>query len=424
MLIFPLLLLAGCSKMNEAVTLWRGDKIPYGTYYAFQNLRYIFPDAEVEISKASPARVSTFNLPADRQKSVESPQEDSAAEDYEKPAEENVVDEEERIYNPPSVFIALCESVNPDESEVNALLNFAGSGNQVFISSLEIGHTLLDSFRLSTSASFGVYNVDDSLTLNVLHPVSFQSSSFTYPGKALENYFVKMDSSITTILGKNEEGSANFIKFSYEGGGAIYLHLAPAAFTNFFLLHKQNKSYYDLALSSLPGNVKKIIWDDYYRTHSNGNDQSENSAFSKLQAFLKHPALRWAFWLAILMFAMIYLFESKRKQRVVPVINPLKNASLDFVKTIGRLYYQRRDNKNLASKMASQFMEQVRMRYNLPTAQLDEEFAIRLAHKSGYDLNAVKDIVYQVRTLEDHPSVDDDSLMLFHEKLNKFNKHS
>ena len=52
-----------------------------------------------------------------------------------------------------------------------------------------------------------------------------------------------MDSTITTILGKDEYGRANFVKLDYEGGGSLYLHLAPLAFSNFFLLHKENKAY-------------------------------------------------------------------------------------------------------------------------------------------------------------------------------------
>ena len=48
--------LYGCTRqLNKRVTLWRNDKIPYGTYYAYNNLQYIFTDAKIETSNKSPA---------------------------------------------------------------------------------------------------------------------------------------------------------------------------------------------------------------------------------------------------------------------------------------------------------------------------------------------------------------------------------
>ena len=70
---------------------------------------------------------------------------------------------------------------------------------------------------------------------------------------------------IASILGTDEAGHANFIKFNYKGGGAVFLQLAPMTFTNFFLLYKNNKNYYDNAFSYLPKSIVEIKWDDYFR---------------------------------------------------------------------------------------------------------------------------------------------------------------
>ncbi|MCP2830412.1 hypothetical protein, partial [Salmonella enterica] len=66
----------------------------------------------------------------------------------------------------------------------------------------------------------------------------------------------------------------NFVKIGYDNGGAIYLHLAPTAFSNFFLLHKENKCYYDLVFSNLPQSTELVVWGDYFRTHKNGADRA------------------------------------------------------------------------------------------------------------------------------------------------------
>jgi hypothetical protein len=60
-----ILLLWGCNgfsgkKMDERITLRKGDKIPYGTYVAYENLQYMFPVADIKVSQESPAAYSSF----------------------------------------------------------------------------------------------------------------------------------------------------------------------------------------------------------------------------------------------------------------------------------------------------------------------------------------------------------------------------
>jgi len=389
----------GCGPdLNKRVTLWRNDKIPYGAYYAYNELKYIFDVAEINIIKNSPAVYTSLHSVF-----IEHSGNDSSG----------------SAADPRSAYLVLSPAMKPDAEEIRALFRYVAEGQQVFISSLEVGKNLLDSLRLSTAYGSTITNFNDSLRVSLLHPVNGDSSSYCYPGRAMDNYFLGMDSTITTILGKDEQGRANFVKFSYNGGGALYIHLAPAAFTNFFLLHKNNKQYYDQALSNLPAGIKKIYWDDYYRGKTN-----ENEDFSKLKIFLNDRILSWAFWLTILLFSLIYLFESKRKQHVIPPIKSLTNSSLDFVKTIGSLYYQRKDNKNLAEKMIIHFLDHIRTRFNLTTSQLTAGFEDRLALKSGYDIVLVKEIMLQMRMIEQQATVTDETLLSFNEKLDKFYKHT
>lgn len=396
-LIALVIFLPGCGtntkKLNERISLWRNDKIPYGTFYAYENLSRIFPDAVIEVTKKSPDVLKGLGLGESSKKFV--------------PASGK------------SARFIISPQVQPDENEISALFNYLGAGNHIFISTFSISKNFLDSLHLKTAFYSGYYNTSDSLTINIINPVTYDSLSFSYPGKALDNFFVSMDTSITNILGRNEKGEVNYVRIAYESGGSINIHLAPMAFTNFFLLHNDNKEYYDNALSYLPKDIDLIRWDDYFRNHT----PNTKSGFSKLSPFLNNEILKWAFWLIIILFAIIYLFESKRKQNIIPVIQPVKNASLDFVKTIGRLYYQRKDNKNLGIKMSVHFLDYIRNRYNLPTSLLNDEFENKLAYKSNYDRTAIRDIVYSIQTLPDQLSISDEELLAFNDKLEKFIKH-
>lgn len=134
--------------------------------------------------------------------------------------------------------------------------------------------------------------------------------------------------------------------------------------------------------------------------------------------------LRWAFWLLLLLFLILYLIESKRRQREIPVINPLSNTSLDFVRTIGRLYFQRRDNHNLAMKMVAYFQDQVRTRFHLPVTALDEAFVDRLAYRTGYPKESLAPLVDYMYHLPTKAYISDEELLDFHGQLEAFYKHT
>jgi hypothetical protein len=383
--------ISGCNlgkqkKLNKRVSLWRNDKIPYGTYYAYENLKYIFPDAEVIIDKEFSGKAQS---------------------DYWEKINENK--------GKVAIFV-IAPEIEPTDEQMGQLFNFINQGNQVFVSALSFSKRFLDSFSVRDhhSTLFGFY---DTLKINIHHPVTDDEDSLMYPGYADNNYFTSIDSPYVKILGKNKNGKANFIRISYKSGGSLYLHLEPFVFTNFFLLHKQNKIYYDYALSFLPVHTKLITWSEYFRNPGKKN-------FSALRYILDNPSFSWAFWLLLLLFLIIYLFESKRKQRMIPAVAALRNSSLDFVKTIGRLYYQRKDNLNLANKMAAHFLGYVRAKYNLPTSLLDAGFAEKLSYKSGYEKNLVKDIVDHIKVTQQQQTLSDDGLLLLNEKIEAFYKHT
>ena len=375
-------------KLNRRITLWRKDKIPYGTYYTFESLPYIFPEARISINKNSP--VDFFY------------------------GGSGIYNEDHEGHKSRKLYLIISRTVVPDEKEINALMNFVANGNILFVSSFHIGDSLLSNLGLKLNEKFPFH--PDSLELSVYNPYSFDSIPFSYPGYNYDDAIRDMDSNYTTILGRDGRGDANFVKFGYKGGGAIFVHFAPLALSNFFLLHKENRSYYDNVFSYITPGVNEVIWDDYYRYPARSN-------FSAFQYIFSNESLRWAFWLTILLFGIVYLIESKRRQRMIPSKPPVTNSTLDFVKTIGRLYYQQKDNGNLAAKMGQHFLGYVRHRYSLPTSVLDNNFLEKLAYKSGYDKDDLGKIVEKIAYYQKHVYVTDDSLMDFNNKIEAFYKH-
>ena len=90
------------------------------------------------------------------------------------------------------------------------------------------------------------------------------------------------------------------------------------------------------------------------------------------------------------------IFNAKRRQRVIPIIKPLPNTTVDFTKTIGNLYYQEGNHQNLIDKKIIYFLERVRNEYLIDTAVLDENFIKKLHAKTGKDIKDIEHLVYLI----------------------------
>ncbi|MEI9944836.1 MAG: hypothetical protein WDN26_11510 [Chitinophagaceae bacterium] len=260
-------------------------------------------------------------------------------------------------------------------------------------------------------------NIPDSMTISV--GTSSQQKKFIYPGKSFQFSFYKIDSATSTVLGYNKEGKPNFIQLK-AGKGNLFLQLAPMAFTNYFLLHKNNIDYYQQALSVINPNRKKVFWDEYYLYKKQGGSEKKSSNW--LSVFFQYPALKWAFLTALFTLIIYMLLEMRRKQRHIPVVTKPRNDSLDFVKTIGRLYHDKGDHKNLCKKMAAYFLEHVRNRYKLTTNILNDEFIQALHYKTGIEEAEISNIVSFINEIDHRPSISDKQLTVFHKQLESFYK--
>ena len=110
----------------------------------------------------------------------------------------------------------------------------------------------------------------------------------------------------------------------------------------------------------------------------------------------------------------------RRKQRMIPEWAKPKNESLDFVKTIGRLYFDKGDHKNLAKKMGAYFLEHIRNQYKLVTHTVDDDFINAVHHKTGYPLEELKNIVTFIQFSNTAPAVSESQLSNFHKQLELF----
>ncbi len=375
-------------RLNERISLKASDKIPYGFYTARNLLPALFPAAKIYSDKRSPGYWDSLLLTGNNQ----------------------------------AVF--LVGALDANESELEELMEFAGRGNHVFIicKSLSYDATRFFGFKQNAIASDENYypGSNDSLRVTLAQPRFNDTTTYIYPGRKYSNSFDYTDDETAIILGYTRSGGANFLQFK-KGAGSVYLHTAPLAFSNYFILHKNNIRYYQQALSVIPATVTKIVWNEYYLNKRNEPKQQEPNWLSVL---FKYEAFKWAFLTALGTLLLYVLLEMRRKQRIIPVWNKPKNESLLFVQTIGRLYHDQGDHKNLAQKMGAYFLEHVRSRYKLPTNVLDEAFVTALHQKTGYHLESLAGIITYINSANNEGTISEQELAFFHKELEKFYQHT
>lgn len=197
------------------------------------------------------------------------------------------------------------------------------------------------------------------------------------------------------ILGKtvekNNTDQANFIKLKL-GKGNIFVHSEPLFLTNYYLLKPGNIKYAQDVFSYL--NDKETVW------FVEAADAKASSRFF-MRFILSKPALKYAWWVFLGGMILFIFFNAKRKQRIVPVIEPLKNTSVEFVKSIGNLYLQEGDFHDMMAKKAQYFLNKVRMDLLIDTQNLDNEFAKKLQLKTGKNIEVITEAIALIRKAQD-----------------------
>jgi hypothetical protein len=371
-------------KMDERITLKQSDKIPYGTAAARELLPSIFPNAAIYYNKLYPAYWDSLDMEQGNQ-----------------------------------AVIMMADQFNADEDEISRLISFVKKGNYVFIVAKSFSYEAVQDFHISYNENTIdqlMNREEDSLRVRLEKPVFANDRFYLYPGKKYESSIYALDTVRSRVLGRGENGRPNFIQMQ-SGRGSVFIHVAPLAFSNYFLLHKDNVGYYQAALSVIPSSVIKVLWNEYYLVKPKGTKDKEPNWLGVL---MKYPAFQWALITGMITLLIFVLLGMRRMQRMIPARVRPQNDSLDFIKTMGRLYYDKRDHKNLAKKMATYFLDHVRSNFKLSTYTLDEEFARNLHYKSGYSEQEIVQLVRFINDLDGLPALSDSQLTHFHKQLELF----
>ncbi|MHB1277850.1 MAG: DUF4350 domain-containing protein [Bacteroidia bacterium] len=357
---FPLFLLFlfGLSYYSHEEDIdWREtyspeDRIPYGTFLLFNQLPRLFPEDEI-----------TRN---------------------ERPFSEWLGSEDVG-----KNLIIISNDMEFGEIDQELILEFAGKGNQVFIANESLTDKLLEDLNLTDKILF-TWNPDTSTLFRLVNP-AYRNEQVRFTNLQASGTLIPGDDFEGRILGiSGDDSLVNFIQIPYHNGN-VYLHLAPKVFANIHFL--ENPQYIARCLSYLPR--QETIWDDYYKPYFRSE---EKGAF---QLIKKNQALNYAWTLLITGTILALFFFAKRRQRAIPLIPQPENNSLEFIETIGDLYFQEGNHLDVAKKKIRYFYHNVQLLFLLHEHETD--FWIKLRQKSGAKettIHKLKEMIQAIDTFK------------------------
>jgi len=364
------------------------DKIPFGSYILFQELQHIFPGQPVhEVNE------SLYNILADR---------DSMG---------------------TSNYLIINDFLELDQQEAKQLLKYVNRGNDVFIAATSFGRYLSDTLNLAVASLYTIK--EDTLLLQLTNPI-FQKKEYSLSRGSYHTHFTSLDTLNTVVLGhisyagireiqdtvpRERKKDPNFIKVKY-GKGYFFLNTSPQAFTNYYML-KGNQQYVANSLSYLKNTL--TYWDNYKKA-------GRIIINSPMRFILNQPALAWAYYLTVIGILVFVLFKAKREQRIIPVLKPLQNSSIDFARTVGSLYYEHKDYSDLITKKCNYFMEYLRSHYYINTQEINDRTASDLAIRSGKSVSETKSLLDLLVALNSKKQHREQDVIDLDKKINQFKK--
>lgn len=307
-----------------------------------------------------------------------------------------------------------------DEWDFEGLYDYAAAGHNVMLVTEYLPDTLENLYDIYTDYE-GSFLSD--LTKNKLDTLSyFLNEDFVLGGKEFKfvdppyNHFIVQNDSIADplkILGVDAYGNPCFAEIPV-GNGHLYIHTVPMLFTNYFLL-RGSDAYVSNCLAVLDQN--NLHLDQAYLPHV------VQGRSSPLSVLLQHNSMKWAYWLGILTLLLYFIFRSKRNQRVIPILDQNQNSSHILVDTIGRLYYNEKDHRNLGLKMAQHFKAYLHDLYGLKNTTFMTQEIKYIADRSGFEPAFIASIFNSFNIIESRTGISSQHIRELRAKLNKFYNH-
>lgn len=327
-------------------------------------------------------------------------------------------------------YIVINNNFEIDKWDTGALLKFVHKGNHVLIAAENFSRSLKDSLHfLNETFSFSFdlkqeqAESQDSTLANFSDSALQNTIGYNFYANNTKGFFNEYDDNTTEVLATNNQGFANVIRIPH-GTGSFILCSSPYLLTNYHLLYENHHDFISKVFSHIPEGTD-ILWDEYYKVdYQRALAMNNGSGSGDLSFILGEPELAWAWYLIVAAMLLYILVERKRKQRIIPIVKPHANLTVDFVRTIGGLYFQSQNHKNIAEKKIKVFLEYIRARYFLKTHNINQDFIESLAGKSNIPVGDLRALFNMILRVQKNETISEERLVDLNEMIDRFYERS
>lgn len=329
-----------------------------------------------------------------------------------------------------ATYLFVGENIFLQSTDASDLLDFAEKGNIVFIASKYISSDIVYSLYGQECASWvDAYNEhqDSVVSFTLIHPKLRTNNEFKVALLRKQKHFNMnwhfLDSadyfcdsvSSWTKIGYINDGKVNFIRVPH-GKGFVYLYTTPQVFTNYCLNEPGAADYMVGLMTHFEGG--KIYFDNFSKIPFISNNAVNHQG--PLSYILSQEMLRWA-WYVVLGTALLFVvIFARRRQRIIPVVEPDVNTSMEFLKVISTLYYDDANHRDAARHRMKYFLLFVRNKFGLSTHTLNKELMQKLSSKSNVSPELVESIFHQYEIIQSYQDITSDRLHTFSSSIDKF----
>lgn len=346
---------------------------------------------------------------------------DDAEDEYETSYDEN--DNKEYDLNeirPEYNLLIVANHLDLDSTETKLLLKYVEKGGSVILAANAISYPLEEALNISI---INLYNIFDLSIKQKEEKVRFcspdsEQTLLTIAQPLVANYFALHDTvnyfyydslyRISTVSNKT-------ISLRYAiGEGNLILIANPLLFTNYGVLNDSINPYIWKHLAYLEG--KPLIRTEYYEMGSQGGKSQ-----SEFRVILHEKPFRWAYYTTLAGLLVFMIFTAKRKQKVIPVIEPPPNKMLSFVHSIAGLYLLKNNNADILLKKQIYWGEELKRKYGIDIVneKHNPDFYKRVAAKTRQSFDEIRRLFLELEVIDATTSVPDNEMMRLVAKMNE-----
>jgi hypothetical protein len=203
------------------------------------------------------------------------------------------------------------------------------------------------------------------------------------------------------------------------GKGHLIFCTFPQALANISLTQQDGYKFINYLLQAYP-HEKLVFNPSSFEYNPSQYDPSfvPPTPYNPLRYILEQEAFKYSWYGMILMVVLYLSFNLKRRQRVMPLTNVPTNTSLEFIQTLGLLYFNNKDYHGIALKLRAFFVFYIKKHFKI-SGKLDDANIEQLSKITNVNKKELEEFINKLNALDGLSEISEHYLIYLHETIQR-----